>query len=248
MKKLFFVCALAVSCTFAQTASAQSVLKNLLKSAASNAASSTTSSSTTSSSSSSSTSGSSVLGTLLNGVVSNATSGDNTTSSLIGNLISSVTGSVTTTQANLVGSWSYTAPAVQFESENLLTKAGGTAVATKVEAKLATYYKIVGIKAGTFKFSFAEDGTCTYGLGSKSLSGTYTFDSSAKTVTIKTTTGQSVKAYVTISGSTMSLCFDGSKLLTLFTNLSSKVSSLKTVSTLASSYSGMKVGFKFAKQ
>ena len=242
MKKFFVICALAAACSLGQQAQAQSFLKNLL----SGASSSSTESSASSSSTSSSTSTQDVLGSALNSLVSSATSSDNSTTSLLGNLISSVTGSATTTQANLIGTWSYTEPSVQFESENLLTQAGGSAIATKVESKLATYYKMVGITAGRVTFTFDESGNVTYTLGSRSFSGTYTFDSSAKTVTIATSTGLSIKAYVTISGSAMSLCFDSSKVLSLFTSLSSSFN--KTVSSLAGSYSGMKTGFKFEKK
>lgn len=170
-----------------------------------------------------------------------------TAGNLVSNLISSVTGSITTTQANLIGAWTYSEPAVQFESENLLTQAGGSAIATKVESKLATYYKIVGIKAGTMKFTFAEDGNVTYAVGKLSREATYTFDEKEKTVTITPTIGPSVTAHVTISGSNMDLVFDGTKLLTLFNTLSTKFSALSTVSSLANNYNGMKVGFGFKK-
>ncbi len=187
---------------------------------------------------------------ILNSVVSAATGSTSSSesSSLISNLIASVTGSVTTTQENLIGSWSYTEPAVQFESENALATAGGTAIASKVETKLAKYYKVVGIKAGNLKFTFDNDGNCTYGVGSSTRQGTYTFDSTNKMVNITTTTGYTVAAYVTISGSSMTLTFDASKMLTLFQTISAKMSALSTVSALAGSYSGMKVGFEFSKQ
>jgi hypothetical protein len=188
---------------------------------------------------------------ILNSVVSSVTDNSNTgseTSSLLSNLIASVTGSVTTTQENLIGTWSYTQPAVQFESENALTQAGGTAIATKVESKLEKAYKVVGIKSGKLKFVFDSDGNVTYSVGSNSRQGTYTFDSTNKMVNITTSTGYTVGAYVTISGSDMTLTFDASKMLTLFQTVSSKMSALSTVSSIASLYNGMKVGFDFKKQ
>lgn len=247
MKKLFVIGAVAMSCYFSQTANAQSLLQNLLSGAAQAAAQSGSSSQSGNTGANSQ----DVLGSILNNVVSNTgnatTDKNKNVGNLIGNLISSVTGNATTTQANLIGDWSYTAPAVQFESENLLTQAGGTALATKCETKLSQYYKVVGIKPGVLKFSFAEDGTCTYAIGAKTLHGTYIFDSKTKTVTITTATGQSVKSYVTISGTNMALCFDGTKLLTLFNTISARYQALSTVSALASNYKGMKVGFKFKK-
>jgi hypothetical protein len=189
------------------------------------------------------------LSNILNQVVSAttaATSGSES-SSLISNLIASVTGDLTTTQANLVGTWSYSAPCVQFESENALSKAGGTVIAEKVESKLDKIYTKVGIKSGTLTFTFDESGSCTYGIGSNLREGTYTFDSDKKMVTITTSLGRQVNAYVSISGSNMGLTFDASKMLVLFQSVSSKMTSLATISTIAGQYNGMKVGFEFTK-
>ena len=187
------------------------------------------------------------LGTLLSSLASSGTNGQSNLSSVLGNLLSSVTGSATTTQANLIGTWSYYEPAVQFESQNLLTQAGGAAAATQVESKLASIYQKVGITSGKMTFTFVKDGTVNYTIGSRSFSGTYVFDASAKTVTITTTTGLNLKAYVTISGQNMSLCFDSSKLLSLVSAYKGTQSTLSTLSTLASSFSGMKTGFKFKR-
>lgn len=232
MKKFLSICIIAAACIFGQEVKAQSFLDNLLSGI---------------SSSSSSGSGSDVLGTVLNGVVSSSSSSSkNSTGNVLGNIISSVTGSATTTQANLVGSWSYNEPAVQFESKNLLTQAGGSVAATTVENKLTSLYKMVGIRSGRINFTFDNSGNVTYTLGSRSYSGTYTFDKASKTLTLVTPTGQSLKAYVTISGDNMSLCFDSTKALNLFANISKSYNS--TISALAGSYDGMKTGFKFTRK
>ena len=104
MKKIFLIGALVASGFFCQNANAQSLLQNLL-------------------------SGSSISNTSKQSTSDTKQNVGN----LIGNLISSVTGDLTTTQANLIGEWSYTDPSVQFESENMLTQAGGSAIATKFE-------------------------------------------------------------------------------------------------------------------
>ena len=144
---------IAASCIMGQQAKAQSFLESILSGIASG-----------------NTSGSDALGAVLNGAVTSTTSntkGSNV-GNVLGNIISSVTGSATTTQANLVGTWSYNEPAVQFESKNLLTKAGGAAAATKVENKLASFYNLMGIRAGRVNFTFDKDGGVTYSLGGRS--------------------------------------------------------------------------------
>lgn len=168
-------------------------------------------------------------------------------SDLIGNLISTFTSGITTNQAALIGSWTYAKPCVQFESQNLLTQAGGSVVATSIENKLATYYQKVGITAGKAKFVFAQDGTVQYTIAGRTMTGRYTFDASKKMVTITTQTGVNVNAYVSISTSQMALTFDASKLLTLVNSAAAASSSLGSISALAGSLNGMKIGFTFSK-
>lgn len=193
------------------------------------------------------------LGNLLNQVVGAATSSNSNNnegngSDLIGNLIASVTGSLTTTQENLVGTWSYSSPCIQFESESALSNAGGSVIASNVESKLEGIYKKVGIKEGSLVFSFDKDGKCTYSIGKKTINATYSFNKEDKTISIFTKTGREIKIYTTISGSNLALTFDASKLLTLFQTISANMSSLATVSAIAGQYTGMKVGFKLKKQ
>lgn len=193
------------------------------------------------------------LAALLGGLANNAVSqADQNGNSLLGNLLASITGNVTTTQANLIGTWTYTEPCVQFESENFLTQAGGSTAATNLEAKLATIYQKAGIQTGTMTFTFTNNGQVTYQIGKKQMSGTYVFDNATKTVTITGTNNQySVKAYVTVSGNNMSLCFDTSKVLSLFTTFGNQYASTGStwgnIANLAQNFSGMKTGFKFRK-
>lgn len=195
------------------------------------------------------------LQTLLGGLANNAISQaeqNGANGSFIGNLLASITGNVTTTQANLVGTWTYSEPCVQFESENKLTQAGGTTAATSLENKLVSIYKMVGITPGTMTFTFSNNGQVAYTIGQKQMTGTYTFDSATKTVTITGSKSQhAIKAYVTISGNNMSLCFDSSKVLALFSTFGSQYantsSTLGNIAALSQNFNGMKTGFKFRK-
>jgi len=191
-----------------------------------------------------------VLGNLLNQAVSSASNSsvNEATGGLLGNLLASVTGSTTTTSSNLVGNWSYTKPSVQFESENLLTQAGGITIANKVVEKLEKAYKLAGIKQGKLTFNFQQNGKLTYGVGSIKREGTYTFNDSDKTIAITTSTGATIKAYVTVSGNQMALTFEAKKMLALMNTISSKFQSLKTVESLINQYTGAKVGFEFERK
>lgn len=238
MKKIFLLCALAMSMNMSQEAMAQSILSSIFGGMQRKDKTTTTEQQTTDT-----TTGDvlgSVLGNVLGEVAGSKASG------VLGNILGSVTGNATTTQANLIGTWTYTQPAVQFTSQNLLTQAGGAAAATKVEEKLVTYYKMVGITSGRLKFTFDNANNVTYTLGNHTYQGTYVFDTNEKTVTITSAnTGMSVKAYVTISGQQMSLCFDSTKVLSLFNAVSQSFN--RTMSGVASQFDGMKTGFKFSR-
>jgi hypothetical protein len=182
---------------------------------------------------------------ILNKVSSSAKSSTSTTST------TSSTSSTLSSLSDLVGSWKYSAPAVTFKSENLLKKAGGSAVATELESKMEPYYNKAGLNNMTI--TFASDNTFKMTIKKATLSGTatknsdgnYTFNFKALG---KIKTG-SMTAYITKSGSKVSLTFDATKLITLIEKISSVSgnSSLKTLSSLLSSYDGLNIGFKLAK-
>lgn len=165
----------------------------------------------------------------------------------IGNIISTIAGGIMTNQHTLVGTWTYSKPCVQFESENLLAKAGGAVAASKVESKMASVYQMVGIKPGAMTFTFANDGTLQYNIGGRTAVGKYVFDASAKTVTITTQSGATVKAYVSVAINSLGLTFEASKLLTLVNSAAAASQNLSTIGAIAGSFSGMKVGFQFSK-
>lgn len=168
-------------------------------------------------------------------------------SDAIGNIISVFASGILTNQQTLVGSWTYTKPCVQFESENLLAKAGGAVAASNVENKLASIYQMAGIKPGAMKFVFGKDNTVQYNIGGRTATGQYVFDATRKTVTITTQSGMNVTAYVSVSLNSLGLTFEASKLLALVNTASALSSQLSTIGAIAGSFSGMKVGFQFSK-
>lgn len=166
---------------------------------------------------------------------------------ILGDVISAVTGGALTNQNSLQGKWIYNKPCVQFESGDLLSQAGGSLMADKIENTLDGYYQKAGIKKGSTTFVFNKDNTLQYTLGSKTYNGKYTFDATKKTVTVTTATGQNLTAYVSIVDKQMGLTFDVTNLLTLIQNSGAASAQLGTISTIAKNYKGMKVGFEFNK-
>ena len=188
-----------------------------------------------------------VAGSLLSGQTGVNANTISDAGSILGNIISTFGGNTATSQSSLIGTWTYQKPCVQFESESLLAKAGGSLIASKMESKLDSYYQKIGMKAGACKFVFAKDNTMQYTIGGNTYQGTYKFDSSKRQVVLTTSLGTSITAYVSINGNSMGLTFDSSKLLTLLKSASSLSSQLSTISSLSGSYTGMKSGFEFVR-
>lgn len=187
-------------------------------------------------------------GGVLGGLLGGLTGGDNSsTSGLIGNIISTFASGIMTNQASIVGTWTYTKPCVQFESENLFAQAGGAVAANTAENKLAEYYAKAGITEGKMVVTFNQDGTCQMQVGNFPLSGRYTFDAEKRIINIQTPFGIAIPAYVSVSIGQMGLTFDATKVLSLFQTVMSSNSSSNIVSSMANSMNGMKIGFTFKK-
>lgn len=157
------------------------------------------------------------------------------------------------TEADLIGNYKYSAPAVAFQSDNLLKKAGGSAAAGVITAKIAPYYEKVGITSLTATFN--EDKTFLFTIKKVKLSGTFEKDPDSETgdfifkfnVGGKIPLGQ-FKSHVEKVGSKLTITFDASKLITLVNTIAS-VSGQKTLQGVASmlnSYDGLNCGFELA--
>lgn len=234
MKKLMIIAALLIGSV--TTAEAQ-VLKNLLNKVSSALTSNTTTENTTTTESTTQ----SVATDVLTGL---ATS-----------LISEVVGDAVTT-TSIVGSWSYSKPAVQFTSEDLLTQAGGAAVASTIEGKLTEGLAKIGLTEGGMTYTFAADSTCTIVVGKRTINGTYTLNSETKEITMKLTSGL---LNINIATLTMTLSQNANgidlvgkadKLLQLIqtTISSSKNSTLSSIGSMVANYDGMMIGFSFVKK
>lgn len=73
----------------------------------------------------------------------------------ISKVVNAITG--TTESIDMTGTWNYKGSAVEFESDNLLMKAGGAAAATMAENKLNEQLSKIGIKDGQMSFTFNAD-------------------------------------------------------------------------------------------
>lgn len=190
---------------------------------------------------------------LLKGSSQTSSSTDSSsTASTIGNLLGHLLSNDNIETNQLVGTWNYSAPAVSFQSENFLQKAGGAAAATSIEEKLAPYYKIAGIEA--MSLTIEADSTFTMKLKRGTLTGDITKSDDGNfifnfKVAKKVKIGK-MTTYITLAGNAMNIMFDVSKLATLLSKVGSISgnSTVKGVSSLLNSYDGICAGFKVTKQ
>lgn len=169
--------------------------------------------------------------------------------SVLSGVVKSVVGDKTTTESSIIGTWTYAAPECQFESDNLLAKAGGEVAAKEVEEKIQAVYEKVGMDG--CQYIFGEDGSYSYTFKGKTSGGTYTFDSEAKTITMKSKLGIKTVGYVTVTGDEMTLVFNADKLMSVLKTITGTVSSVNstasTINSIADSYDGLRLGFELKK-
>ena len=193
------------------------------------------------------------------GTGTTGTTGTTATTDALGAILGSLLGSILTsslTEQTIVGSWTYQAPEVRFESENLLAKAGGEVAAATIEQKLNTYLTKVGLTKGVTTYTFNADKTFAISTGGKIIaSGTYTFTPEKNTLKMQGSLGIfNQSCIVGMDGTNLCLMYDADKLLNMVNTVSSSLSKTTANSTvgsiatlLGSNYKGMKLGFKLAK-
>lgn len=200
------------------------------------------------------------LGNLLGNLGKGGSSSDGEDSGKSGSALGSVLGGVLgglisnddVNPASMTGTWKYSGPAVCFQSDNFLQKAGGAAAAGVVEDKLAPYYE--KLRLNQMVLTINEDLTFSMQSGVLRAAGTIEKAENGDIIfnfqALKSIKIGSMKAYVTMTGrNTMSLMFDVSKLVTLVKTIGSVSgsSSVKAISSLLESYDGICAGFKLTK-
>ena len=194
---------------------------------------------------------------LLKNVLGNTkteTSSDDTTSETqsggIVSLFKNLIGTAKVDGSSLKGNWSYESPAVVFESENLLKKAGGSLITSTAEKTLQKYLRKIGFEEGKVSISFDGDESYTMQIGTKSINGTYTVADNEITLQRTGLLSQPIKANLALQGNEMQITFKADKLLEFLTKISSLTenSTLNLIGNIAGGYDGMQLGFQFKKQ
>lgn len=195
-------------------------------------------------------SSSSSAGSLLGGILSAVVGGSDgsATDNIISGLSTIFNSSKVATKDKIVGTWTYTEPAVVFSSNNALKNIGGKVASQTIENQLQNQFEKLGIKKGAMKMTFDKNGNFTQTVSGKTMSGTYTV--SGKNVTLKYAGGiQQFVGTTQLDGNDLLIVMDASKLLKYANALGSLTgnSLLKSAGNLLGSMDGMEVGLKLDK-
>ncbi len=178
--------------------------------------------------------------------------------SVLGGVVNKVeeTVSKVNESVSMVGTWKYTAPDCKFESDDLLSKAGGEVAAKKVEEQMSNYLSKLGFNENTV-YVFNADSTYTSTVAGRTVNGTYSYNKDTKEVTLKTKIGLKMTAQISTSvlnGGKMSLLFKADKLMSLAQAVTGAVAgkssnaTVGTLNTVLSQYDGLLLGFEMQKQ
>lgn len=194
--------------------------------------------------------GSSILGGILSSVIGGATgsSSENGAGDILSGLTSIFNSSKVAKKDQIVGTWTYTEPAVVLSSSNVLKNIGGKVASETIEKQLQNQFEKYGIKKGAMTMTFDKDGNFTQTVGSKSMSGTYSI--SGKNVTLKYAGGvQQFVGTTQLDGNDLLIVMDASKLLKYAKTIGSLTgnSLLSGAGSLLSSMDGMEIGLKLNK-
>ncbi|MDD6228844.1 MAG: DUF4923 family protein [Bacteroidales bacterium] len=173
-------------------------------------------------------------------------------SSTLGNILEGVFSSSNITVSNMAGVWTSNGPAVCFQSDNFLQKAGGIAAASMIESKLSPYYNQYGLNGAVMTIN--TDGTFSMKLKNITLKGNIT-QTTEKGVFQFTFTALgsvklgSIKTYIQKSYNTLSVMFDASKLKNLISGIAKivNIQIVKTLTSILDSYQGLCVGFRMER-
>ena len=178
--------------------------------------------------------------------------------SVLGGVVNKVeeTVSKVNESVSIVGTWKYTAPDCKFQSDDLLSKAGGEVAAKKVEEQMRNYLSKLGFNENTV-YVFNADSTYTSTVAGRTVSGTYSYNKDTNEMTLKTKIGLKMTAQVSTSllnGGSMSLLFKADKLMSLAQTVTGAVAgkssnaTITTLNTVLSQYDGLLLGFEMKKQ
>lgn len=191
----------------------------------------------------------SLLDNLKSAFGSKSTTETTTAQSALTDLVTGLISKTPLNGANIVGTWTYQAPYVAFESDNMLNNTAANYITEKVEQPLTKVFDKAGIRADNFSLTFDGEGNLTIKVGQREIAATYAIDGANLTIEIRQ---RQFVMNVKQVGETMQIAMNSNRLLTFLTSVAERAASVNanfaTVSQLISQYKEMYIGMQFAKK
>ena len=152
---------------------------------------------------------------------------------------------------DLAGVWTSIGSAVAFQSEDLLSQAGGVAMASTLESKINPYFTKYGIVGSVITIQI--DGSFSMTLKKTTLKGKIVKGENNKFILSFEAFGKNnlgnANLYIQKTSTSMDLMFDASKLKTILSSIASlsKKGLGNSLNTFLNSYNGICIGFKMSK-
>lgn len=179
---------------------------------------------------------------------------DSTSSGNAGGGLAGLLGKITDVlkPTDLTGVWEYSAPAVNFKTDNLLMQAGGAAASATIKNKIEPYYQRAGLDKTVL--TIEKDSTFVMKFKKGQLKGNIVSGEDGKMVFQfkalgKINIGKMDASVSKLTGNKLQLTFDVSKLMKIV-NAVATVSGNSTVqglNKLLQSYDGLEAGFELKK-
>lgn len=159
--------------------------------------------------------------------------------------------------SDICGSWEYSGPAVKFTSDNMLSNAASSLVSGQIEDKLGQYIQMIGIKEGSFGYTFSQDSTFTTTFLNQEINGTYSIQENEEGSEIQLRYGKNSKLdlltmrmKIYVGTEKTQFLFNADKLLDFLGKISSSSDNalMKSLTALTSSYDGLLLGFEVTRK
>lgn len=169
----------------------------------------------------------------------------------LNDILGSILNQVTT--VDLKGNWTYQGAATAVQTDNKLTTLAATAYKNQLESAIDQYLGKIGIKAGSARFSFAEDGTFTIANanGKTITSGTWTRTENDITMAFgRTLNLLTLKGIVAATTTGCQLLFDADKfigVLQMLSKFSGDSGTFSDIAAILDEVTGLKLGFDLVR-
>lgn len=169
------------------------------------------------------------------------------------NIIDGLLGTSDFDIASLEGTWEVTGSAIDFGSEDALSKIGGKAAKLAIEKKLDPYYKQYGLTGSSITFD--AEGNFSLSIKRITITGYVTKGNDGKFITTFTALGKTRIADMATffekgaTGQTLSIMWDARKALNVLQTVASltKAKTASALSSLLNQYDDMYLGFRLNK-